>query len=270
MLTTAIFPGRYVQGAHALAVLGEECARLGARPLVLEDAYVRDSLHADVESGLGDAADSVVEAFGGECSEREINRLVERAKAGDCDAVVGVGGGKTLDTAKAVAFELNCPVVIVPTIASTDAPCSALSVIYTDDGVFERYLVLPRNPDVVIVDTALVAKAPIDRLVDLAKSRGWHSIRLLSSLSNDFNRDYNAEQSEDVQRPVMSVFTRSAGSIHHFYSTELLFLPPDKGQNHRHIDTMWPLWNVLDLVPEGRGTDWYPSLDYSAAMAEVD
>lgn len=165
MLTTAIFPGRYVQGAHALAVLGEECARLGARPLVLEDAYVRDNLHADVESGLGDTADSVVEAFGGECSEREINRLIERAKADDCDAVVGVGGGKALDTAKAVAFELKCPVVIVPTIASTDAPCSALSVIYTDDGVFERYLVLPRNPDVVIVDTALVAKAPVRFLV---------------------------------------------------------------------------------------------------------
>ena len=69
------------------------------------------------------------------------------------------------DTAKAVAFELKLPVVIVPTIASTDAPCSALSVIYTDEGAFERYLVLPRNPDVVIVDTALVAKAPVRFLV---------------------------------------------------------------------------------------------------------
>ncbi|MEM5584733.1 DUF899 family protein [Roseibium sp. AS2] len=120
------------------------------------------------------------------------------------------------------------------------------------------------------INIALVAKAPYDRLADLAKSRGWTHIRLLSSLSNEFNCDYNAEQSQDVQRPVMSVFTRSDDGIRHTYSTELLFLPPDEGQNHRHIDTMWPLWNVLDLVPEGRGTDWYPSLDYSAAMTEAD
>ncbi len=165
MLTTAIFPGRYVQGAHALTVIGEECERLGDRPLVLEDPYVRDALDADIEAGFGKPSETVFETFGGECSQREIDRIIDRAKAEDCDTVVGVGGGKTLDTAKAVAFELDIPVVIVPTIASTDAPCSALSVIYTDDGAFERYLVLPRNPEVVIVDTALVAKAPVRFLV---------------------------------------------------------------------------------------------------------
>ena len=165
MLTTAIFPGRYVQGAHALSVLGEECERLGERPLVLEDPFVREGLQADVEGGFQDSAAPTFETFGGECSQKEIDRIIERAKAADCDTIVGVGGGKTLDTAKAVAYDLSLPVVIIPTIASTDAPCSALSVIYTENGAFERYLVLPHNPDVVIVDTALIARSPARFLV---------------------------------------------------------------------------------------------------------
>lgn len=165
MLTTAIFPGRYVQGAHALSVLGEECARLGTRPLVLEDPFVRESLQAGVDAGLQTVSTPVLETFGGECSDSEIARVIARAKAEGCDVIVGIGGGKTLDTAKAVAHACTRPVVIVPTLASTDAPCSALSVIYTDAGVFQRYLLLPRNPDVVIVDTALIARAPARFLV---------------------------------------------------------------------------------------------------------
>ncbi len=74
--------------------------------------------------------------------------------------MLGIGGGKTLDTAKALAHFMNVPVAIAPTIASTDAPCSALSVIYTDEGEFDSYLMLPRNPNMVIVDTQIVAGAP--------------------------------------------------------------------------------------------------------------
>lgn len=161
MLTTAIFPGRYVQGAHALSVLGGESERLGARPLVIEDQYVRDHIHNDL-SGVSGAE---FERFGGECSQEEIDRLVERGRTVGCDLVIGVGGGKTMDASKAVAHALERPVIIVPTIASTDAPCSALSVIYTPEGAFERYLVLPRNPDVVLVDTAVIARAPVRFLV---------------------------------------------------------------------------------------------------------
>lgn len=105
------------------------------------------------------------EEFNRECSKNEVNRLLEICNKNNCDAVIGVGGGKLLDTAKAVAFYLKSSVVIVPTIASTDAPCSALSVLYTDDAVFEEYLVLPRNPELVVVDSAIVAAAPARLLV---------------------------------------------------------------------------------------------------------
>ena len=100
------------------------------------------------------------ELFNGECSDKEISRLVSLAKAGGADLVIAAGGGKVIDTGKVMAYEMKIPVIIAPTIAATDAPCSALSVIYSEHGVFERYLVLPKNPDCVLVDTILVANAP--------------------------------------------------------------------------------------------------------------
>ncbi len=106
------------------------------------------------------ASAAEIAPFGGECSHNEINRLRDIAGNAKCTAVLGIGGGKTLDTAKALAHFMNVPVAIAPTIASTDAPCSALSVIYTDEGEFDSYLMLPRNPNMVIVDTQIVAGAP--------------------------------------------------------------------------------------------------------------
>ena len=61
---------------------------------------------------------------------------------------------------------------------------------------------------------------------------------------------------------MLNVFVRSGGVIRHSYSTEMMFAPSDPGQNSRHIDLLWPLWQVLDLTPEGRGSDWYPKLEY--------
>lgn len=160
MITTSIFPGRYVQGANALGVLGEEVTRLGSKPLLLVDRFVQEYLKDEISAGLKGVPDPFIDVFGGECSDPEIARIKTAAELAGADVIVGIGGGKTLDTAKAVAHETALPVVIVPTIASTDAPCSALSVIYTEDGAFARYLVLPQNPNVVIVDSTIIVKAP--------------------------------------------------------------------------------------------------------------
>lgn len=164
MITTSIFPGRYVQGAHALALLGEETARFGNQPLVVMDPFLMDHMRRQIMAPMCDL-NAHIERFEGECSQSEIDRLIAISTDKMCDVIVGVGGGKTLDTAKAVAHRTGCPVVIVPSLASTDAPCSALSVLYSDSGVFDRYEILPANPDLVLVDTALVAKAPVRFLV---------------------------------------------------------------------------------------------------------
>jgi len=165
MITTTIFPGRYVQGFDALQSLGDEMIRFGSRALLLVDPYVNDHLLADFLPAVKAKLDVQVEKFNGECSDEEIERLTGLAKSAKLEMIVGVGGGKTLDTAKATAHALKLPVVIIPTIASTDAPCSALAVIYTSAGEFKRYLVLPSNPTVVLVDTRVIAQAPARFLV---------------------------------------------------------------------------------------------------------
>ncbi|OUN83751.1 MULTISPECIES: glycerol dehydrogenase [Eubacteriales] len=159
-------PSRYVQGRGELAHLYEHCEKYGKDLFVLVSASGKKRVEGKIAQSVeGTDAKVVYETFNGECSQKEIDRVVEAFKASGCSVVVGIGGGKIHDTAKAAAYYAGAPVVIVPTIASTDAPCSALSVIYTDEGVFERYLFLPANPTVVLVDTDIVAAAPARLLV---------------------------------------------------------------------------------------------------------
>src|SRR5262249_60164359 len=98
--------------------------------------------------------------FGGECSLAEIERVKKAAQRQEAQVILGAGGGKVLDTARAVAADLDLPVVNCPTVASSDAPCSALSVIYTDEGVFQEYRFYRKNPDLVLVDTTVVPQGP--------------------------------------------------------------------------------------------------------------
>jgi predicted dithiol-disulfide oxidoreductase (DUF899 family) len=112
------------------------------------------------------------------------------------------------------------------------------------------------------INLAVVAKSPIARIRSFAREREWSRLRLLSSSGNDYNRDYYGENAEGGQQPSLNIFVRRGGKIHHFWHSELVLTPPDPGQNQRHVDMMWPLWNLLDFTPEGRGTDWYPSLHY--------
>lgn len=159
-------PSRYVQGAGAINEIGIHAARMGTKALFTGGKTALSVCGSSVEASLKDnKVGCHKEVFNGECSDKEINRLIGVAKANGADLIIAAGGGKVIDTGKAVAYEMKIPVIIAPTIAATDAPCSALSVIYTDHGVFERYLVLPKNPDCVLVDTAIVANAPVDLLV---------------------------------------------------------------------------------------------------------
>jgi predicted dithiol-disulfide oxidoreductase (DUF899 family) len=113
------------------------------------------------------------------------------------------------------------------------------------------------------VNLVVIAKSPIARIRDVARSRNWRNLRLLSSANNSYNRDYHAEDADGSQLPVLNVFTRRNGKIQHFFATELLFLPPEAGQDRRHVDLIWPLWNLFDFTPDGRGTNWYPKLNYT-------
>jgi predicted dithiol-disulfide oxidoreductase (DUF899 family) len=113
------------------------------------------------------------------------------------------------------------------------------------------------------VSLAVAAKVPIQQLREHARSRGWNNIRLLSSANTTYNHDYHAEAPDGRQDPMATVFVRRDGKIHHFWSSELHHAPTDPGQDPRHVDFIWPLWSVLDVTPEGRGSDWGPQLAYS-------
>lgn len=161
-----IAPSRYVQGKGAIHEIGEHAARLGCKALVTGGKTALGICSQPIEASLKEKkVDCLQEPFNGECSDNEINRLVDVAKKAEADLVIAVGGGKVIDTGKAVAHCLNKPVIIVPTIAATDAPCSALAVVYTDESVFSRYLVTPHNPNCVLVDTQIIAEAPVEYLV---------------------------------------------------------------------------------------------------------
>jgi predicted dithiol-disulfide oxidoreductase (DUF899 family) len=112
---------------------------------------------------------------------------------------------------------------------------------------------------------AVVAKSPIDRLRSYARERGWVNLRLVSSAGTTYNRDYHGEN-EDEQLSRMNVFTRRGGVLRHFYATEQT--PAAPGWDDRHVDLIWPLWNLLDLTPEGRGRDWRPAYSPKRPTAE--
>ena len=154
-------PSKYVQGAGELSRLGKYAEGYGKKALILISASGYKRIGSMVEESFsGTGCSTIFDYFNGECCKTEINRLIEVMEKEGCDMVIGIGGGKILDTSKAVAYYRHTPVIICPTIASTDAPCSALSVIYTENGVFEEYLFLPANPNMVLMDTEVIAKSP--------------------------------------------------------------------------------------------------------------
>jgi predicted dithiol-disulfide oxidoreductase (DUF899 family) len=112
------------------------------------------------------------------------------------------------------------------------------------------------------INFAVVAKAPLPRLLTWADERGWRHLRLLSSAANTFNRDYFGETADGAQVPMLNVFHRDEGTVRHFWGAELTFAPMEPGQDHRSVGTLEPLWNLFDLTREGRPSDWDERLSY--------
>ncbi|HMB78255.1 MAG TPA: DUF899 family protein [Kiloniellaceae bacterium] len=134
-----------------------------------------------------------------------------------------------------------------------DAACPMCSAIL--DGLDGQIPHIEQN-----ISTAVVAKSDIDTLAAFAKKRGWRNLRLLSSKNNSYNVDYFGEIDGD-QMTTANVFVRDGGEIRHFWNSELSYQPMMEGGHMRHLDLIWPMWNVLDMTPQGRG-DFFPSLDY--------
>ncbi len=154
-------PSRYIQGPGALERLGEIAAAFGPSPLVVADAFILDSMGAGIEAILrGAGLTPMMRAFSGEITYAAIDRLAETLDAIRPDVAIGIGGGKSLDAAKALARKLDLDVVTVPTIASNDSPTSAAIAMYDDHHVMISVDRLVRNPQAVIVDTKLIAQAP--------------------------------------------------------------------------------------------------------------
>jgi predicted dithiol-disulfide oxidoreductase (DUF899 family) len=112
------------------------------------------------------------------------------------------------------------------------------------------------------INLAVVAKAPLPRVLTFANERGWRRLRLLSSADNSYNRDYHGETAEGWQRPMLNVFHRDGQEIRHFWGSELFYAPTDPGQDPRHVGTLEPLWNLFDFTREGRPADWDEQLSY--------
>jgi glycerol dehydrogenase len=159
-----ISPSRYVQGENAIGQLGKFIKSFGNKAFLVvhkdDLARVRPAID---RARKDDSFELTVGDFLGECSLPQIEKL--RPLSRGADVIIGLGGGKALDTAKAIGHFEKKPVIVVPTIASTDAPCSSLAVIYTDAGIFDQYMFFQRNPDLVLVDTEVIAKAPVRFLV---------------------------------------------------------------------------------------------------------
>lgn len=159
----SVFPGKYIQGEGALDQLPDLINLLGKKGLILASPTSAGKILPDFFARTVNSI--AVETFAGESSEKEIGRMTTLIGQQGIDVLVGMGGGKTIDTAKIAADRTGIPVIIVPTIASTDAPCSGCAIIYSDHGVFESVSYQKMNPQVVLMDMNILSKAPVRFLV---------------------------------------------------------------------------------------------------------
>lgn len=154
-------PSRYVQGRDVIQKLGSHLRELGTAPLLVADDVVWDIVEEAVTAGLEEADLPVVRTgFDRFATAEVVDSLAAKIREGEHDVIAGIGGGSTIDAVKAAGHLAGTSWASVPTAASSDAPTSALAVIYTDEGEFVEYRFFPKNPDLVLIDTGLVARAP--------------------------------------------------------------------------------------------------------------
>ncbi|SHO52011.1 glycerol dehydrogenase [Anaerocolumna xylanovorans] len=159
-------PSKYLQGKGALLHFYEETKELGSSFLfICSNSGYKNCSEKLTESFKGSNCEFYFEVFKGISSTGEIERMRKIVQDRKIQVVVGVGGGSAIDTAKATAYYEKLPVVIIPTVVATDAPCTGLSVIYKDDSTFDSYLFYPKNPEAVIVDSEIIAHAPVKFLI---------------------------------------------------------------------------------------------------------
>jgi len=163
-INKAVFPGKYIQGENALNELPGLVKLLGKKGMILASPTSKNRILPQYfqQEAPGWIA---VEEFKGECCEEEISRVENIIHRDQIDVLVVMGGGKAIDTAKITSDRANIPVIVVPTIASTDAPCSGCAVVYSPQGIFERVYYQKMNPQVVLVDINIMANAPVRFLV---------------------------------------------------------------------------------------------------------
>lgn len=166
--TTRAFgsPGRYIQGSGELDRLQDYAKDYGTRIFAIIDPFFYEDLQKKLKERFKKSGLQITCAtFQGETTREELSRLTVLASEACCEVVVGIGGGKTIDAAKYTGIHTDSAIIIAPTSASTDAPTSALSVTYTAEGIHDETLYYKRNPDLILVDSKIIAQAPIRLLV---------------------------------------------------------------------------------------------------------
>lgn len=166
LFTLSVAPAKVIRGAGVLQAAGLEIARLGSRPLIVAGNYTLSLSQQSLQPILqGQKLDIAQASYGADCCEASLKALGKAAKEHKADVIIGVGGGKAMDTAKLVAQQLQLPVVTIPTSASTCAAWSALSNVYSETGAFLYDVALSRCPDLLILDYDLIQTAPQRTLV---------------------------------------------------------------------------------------------------------
>ena len=162
MIKIMIAPNRYIQGPGVITEIAHYIEHLGSKVFFVGGPSALSHTRNIISESLDEKSMKYwFEEFSGECTRTSADELSSKAREFGAEIVAGVGGGRVIDTAKAVSHELDSALVIVPTVASNDAPCSALSVQYKENHMLDRFLILKRSPDVVLVDSKIIALAPI-------------------------------------------------------------------------------------------------------------